>query len=145
MASTLGTVEETTEDMTEAVVHDNPDDRPVKSKRAASDRLKTGRASTHPIVLDPAAKRARQLIAADPPLPPTSAPPPPPAGRNASSSATFPGERHRPVVWSEVNHGGDWRPRNDPYEQQFASDAQYNESWRHDPYRRPAPLHDNWR
>jgi hypothetical protein len=62
MASTLGTVEETTKNMTEAAVYDNPDDRPVKSsKRAASDRLKTGRASTHPVVLDPAAKRARRL------------------------------------------------------------------------------------
>jgi hypothetical protein len=147
MTSTLGTVAETTEIMTDAVVHDNPDERPVKSKRTASDRLKTGRASTHPVVLDPAAKRARLLIAADPLLPPTSAPPPPPppARRNASCLSTIPGECHRPTIWSGVNDGGEWRPCDDPYEQQFAGDAQYDESWRCNSYRCPAPLHDNSR
>jgi hypothetical protein len=102
---------------------------------------------THPVVLDPAAKRARLLLAADLPLPLTSAPPPPPlpAGRNVSCSSTFPGEKHRPSAWSGVNHGGEWRPRNDPYDQQFDGDAQYVDSWIRNSYRRPAPLHNDRR
>jgi hypothetical protein len=74
-----------------------------------------------------------------PPLPPL----PPPAWRNASCTSIYPGENQRPSAWSGVDHGGDWRPHNDPYDQQLASEAQYDNLWRRDSFRCPAPLHDD--
>jgi hypothetical protein len=144
MTSTLGTVNEATEIVMEATVHDPPEEeerlRPVKkdkspkvqkdqSKKTISDRHKIGRVSTHPVILDPAAQRAQ--VSAEPTRR-TPPPPPPQAGRFATSSGTYPGK----------GHGRDWHPC-EPYRQ----DAQYDktlwsESWRRNSYNHPAPLHD---
>jgi hypothetical protein len=141
MTSTLGTIDEATKILTEATIHNPLEEeerlQPVQkdksprvqknqSKRTTSNRHKTGRVSTHHVILDPAAQRAQQVSTE----PPRRTPPPPPlqAGRFATSSATYPGE----------GHGGDWCPC-EPYGQ----DAQYDEtSWRRDSYNHPAPLHD---
>jgi hypothetical protein len=141
MTSTLGTVAETTEIMTEVDVHDNPDERPVRMKRTMSERLKTGRASTH---LWSLTRRPNGRVCSSP-LPPKLAPPPPPAGRNASCMSTNPGENQRPSAWSGVDHGGEWAPHEYPYDQQFAGDAQYGDLWRRDSFRCPAPPHDDRR
>jgi hypothetical protein len=73
----------------------------------ASDRIITGRASSHPVILDTAAQHARQANA-EPPIrkPPPPPPQPPQLSRFATSSATFPSE----------GHGENWHPQ-DPYGQ----------------------------
>jgi hypothetical protein len=139
MTSTFSTVDEATENVTEATVHDTPEEEdrlgPVKlSKRTTLNRHKTGRLSTHPVILDPVAERAQQ-VSTEPPrrTPPLPPPPPPQAGRFATSSATYPGD----------GHGGEWRPRDKPYGQDSQYDEMlWSESWRRDSYNHPALLHD---
>jgi hypothetical protein len=111
MTSTLGKIDEAVDATTEASIHKPPEEeerlRSVKVgkgpkdqkdwvKRSAlkSDRIKTGRESSHPVILDKAAQHARQANA-EPPIrtPPPLPPPPPQLSRFATSSATFPGER----------------------------------------------------
>jgi hypothetical protein len=142
MASSLELVAETPENVTEVDVHGTSNGRPVKAKKMTTDSLKTGRASMHPPVLDLPSKRAHLNLAADPPLPPT---PSPPAGRGASCTSTYPGKNQRPSAWSGANQGGDWRPYDDPCGQPYDGGAHYDESWRRESYRRPAPLYDDRR
>jgi hypothetical protein len=76
MTLTLGKVNEATKTTMEATIHDPPEEeerlRPIqedkgpkvlkdRAKRTASDRHKTGRVSTHLVILDPVAQRARQV------------------------------------------------------------------------------------
>jgi hypothetical protein len=99
------------------------------AKRTALDRLKTGRASTHPVILNTAAQRARQTNA-EPPIR-TPPPPPPQPSRFATSFATFPGE----------GHGENWHPHNS-----YGQDPQYEKLWsdqcRSDSYNHPTPQQD---
>jgi hypothetical protein len=96
MASTLESVIKTPETVTEVDVHGTFDGQPVKAHKLKRDRLKAGRASMFPPVLDFLSKRARLDLATDasplPPAPPPMPPPPPPAGQNALCSLSFPGE-----------------------------------------------------
>jgi hypothetical protein len=141
MASSLKSIAETPETMTEVDVHGTSDGQPVKAHKLTRDRLKTGRASMFPLVLDPPSKRARLNLAADaPPLPPMPA-----AGRNASCTSTFPGKNQRPPAWSGADQGGEWRPYDSPYGQPYDDDAHYNESWHRESHRRPAPHYNDWR
>jgi hypothetical protein len=149
MASSLESVAEITENVTEVDVYGTSDARPVKAKKTTTDRLKTERASMHPTVLDPAFKRPRLHLAADPPLPPTPEPPPPPppppAGQNSLCTSTYPGENQHPLAWSGADQGGDWRPYDNLCEQPYDSGAHYNKLWRCKFFIRPAPLHDDRR
>jgi hypothetical protein len=98
----------------------------------ASDRIKTGRASTHPVILDMAAQRAC-VANAKPPIrtPPPPPPPTPQPSRFATSSATFPGE----------GHGENWHPQ-DPYGQDPQYEKSWSDQWRSDSYMHPAPQQD---
>jgi hypothetical protein len=147
MTSTLGKVDEATETTTEATIHEPPEEEEClrsiqedkdpkvlndRAKRTAPDRHKSGKVSTHPVILDTAAQRARQ-VNAEPPkrMPPPPPPPPPQPSQFATSSATFPGE----------GHAGEWRPH-DPYAQDAQYETSWSEQWRSDSYNHPAPLHD---
>jgi hypothetical protein len=137
MASTLESVVETPETVTEVDVHGIFDGQPVKAHKSKRDRLKAGRASMIPPVLDSPSKRACHDFAADaPPLLP-------PAGRNASCSSTFPGENQRPPACpqrgSGADQGGKWQAYDGPNGQPYDDGSHYGDSWHCESHRRPAP------
>jgi hypothetical protein len=132
MTSTLSKVDKAVDTTTKATIHKPPEEeerlhsvqegkgpkvQKDRAKRTASDRIKTGRASTHPVILDTAAQRARQANA-EPPIR-TPFPPPPPPNRFATSSATFPGEGH----WEN------WHPQ-DPNGQDLQYEKLWSDQWR---------------
>jgi hypothetical protein len=105
MASTLESVVETPETVTEDDVNGTFDGQPVKAHKSKRDRLKAGRASMIPPVLVSPSILARLDFAVDaPPLPPA---PLPLAGRNATCLSTFLGKNQHPPAWSGADQGSD--------------------------------------
>jgi hypothetical protein len=143
MESSLESVAEMPKNVTEVDLHGTSDSQPVKADKSTRDRLKAGRASMFPSVLDPPSKRARLDLAVDAPLLPPM--PSPLAGRNASSTSTFPGENQRPPAWSRADQGGKWKRYDSPYGQSYDDGSHYNESWHRESHRRPAPHYDDRR
>jgi hypothetical protein len=145
MASSLGKIDETVDTTTEASIHAEENQHSVKEgknpkvhkdrlKRLVSDRVKAGRESSYPVILDKAALHARQTNAELPRLPiPTIPPPPPPpqTSRFTTSSATFPNE----------GHGENWHPQ-DPYRQDPQYEKSWNDQWRSESYVHHAPQQD---
>jgi hypothetical protein len=148
MASSLGKIDETVDATTEASIHvppeaeenqhsvkegKNPKVHKNRVQRSVSDRVKTGRESSHPVILDKAALHARQNNAEPPrtPIPTIPSLPPPQMSRFTTSSATFPGD----------GHGENWHPQ-DPYGQDLQYEKSWNDQWRSESYVHHAPQQD---
>jgi hypothetical protein len=128
MNSTLGTIDETVDAPTEAFIIVPPEAEEkqhqvkegVKTPKPHKDQVpKTGRESTHPVILDKATFQGRQTPIPMIPLPP----PPPPTSHFHTSSATYPGEGH----WDN------WKPQAS-YRQEPQYEKSWNDQWRGDSY-----------